>query len=193
LHGTQISGNQVALAIAPLLKEFKGEFMKKELLLAALVTLLPLTTARADGNRLVLSFETMYGVDGPFVNDASIRGVLGDELPWDIHKVKGSLSADGHLLLQIKGLVFSNDPSVPPEKRGTNDETSFRALVSCLVENGNQIGTANIMTAGFPATTTGDSTIDTTIAMPPQCVAPIIFVLSGSEAKWFAVTGAEQQ
>lgn len=167
--------------------------MKKALLLAALVTLLPLTTARADGNKSILSFETMYGVDGPFVNDASIRGVLGDELPWEIHEVKGSLNTDGHLFLQIKGLVFSDDPSVPPEKRGINDETSFRALVSCLVENGNQIGTANVMTGGFPASVKGDSTIDTTIALPPQCVAPIIFVLSGSEAKWFAVTGAEQQ
>lgn len=115
--------------------------MKRALLLAALVTLLPATAARADGNRIVLTFETMYGVDGPFVHDASIRGVLGDELLWDIRKVKGSLSADGPLVLQIKGLVFSNDPSVPPNLRGTNDETSFRALVSCLVENGYQIGT----------------------------------------------------
>ena len=114
--------------------------MRKALLLAAVITLLPLTTARAEGNK-VLSFETMYGVDGPFLNDSSIRGVQGDELPWDIRKAKGTLSVDGHLVIQIKGLVFSNDPSVPPNLRGTNDETSFRALVSCLVENGNQIGT----------------------------------------------------
>jgi hypothetical protein len=94
--------------------------------------------------------------------------------------------------LQIKGLVFANDPSVPPELRGINDETSFRALVSCLVENGSQIGTVNVITGGFPATRSGDSSIDTTVTLPPQCVAPIIFVLSGSEDKWFAVTGAEQ-
>jgi hypothetical protein len=166
--------------------------MRKALLLAAVITLLPLTTARAEGNK-VLTFETMYGVDGPFLNDASIRGVLGDELPWSIRKAKGTLSVDGHLVVQIKGLVFSNNPSVPPNLRGTNDETSFRALVSCLVENGNTIGTVNTMTGGFPATTSGDSTIDTVISMPPQCVAPIIFIMSGSESKWFAITGAERE
>src|SRR5260221_10994978 len=140
--------------------------MRKALLLAVVVALLPLTTARADGNK-VLSFETMYGVDGPFVNNSSIRGVLGDELPWDIHKAKGTLSVDGHLVVQIKGLVFSNDPSVPPDKRGINEEPPFLALVSCLVENGNPIGTVNTMTGGFPAPPAADSTIDKVISMPP--------------------------
>jgi hypothetical protein len=36
-----------------------------------------------------------------------------------------------------------------------------------------------------------DSDIDTTIQLPSDCVAPIIFNLSGSEDKWFAVMGAE--
>jgi hypothetical protein len=60
----------------------------------------------------------------------------------------GSLTTDGHLMISVRGLVFTNDPEVPPELRGINDETAFR-------------------------------------------VAPIIFVISGDEEHWFAVTGAE--
>jgi len=167
--------------------------MKKllPLLAAVIVALIPATVTSAASDNEVLGFGTMYGVDGPFINNSSIRGVLGDELPWTLTSAKGSLSANGHLLVNVRGLVFANDASVPPELRGINDETQFRALVSCLVESGKRVGTVNITTAGFPATRSGDSNIDTFITLPPQCVAPIIFVLSGSEDKWFAVTGTE--
>ena len=143
------------------------------------------------GKRRILEFSSMYGVDGPFVNNNSIRGVLGDELPWEVGHVSGSLRSDGFLRIEVRGLVFSNDPSVPVNLRGINDEDQFRALVSCLAENGSQISTVNITTGGFSATKTGDSRIETHVNLPKQCVAPIIFILSGSEDKWFAVTGAE--
>jgi len=167
--------------------------MKKAFIVTALMALLPVTMALAAPGRDIISFGSMYGVDGPFINDTSIRGVLGDELPWTIRSARGSLTTDGHLRVTVRGLVFANDPSVPPELRGINDETQFRALVSCLVEkNKNKIGTVNITTAGFPATRSGDSDIDTFVNLPDQCVAPIIFVLSGSEDKWFSVIGAEE-
>ena len=167
--------------------------MRKTLLLAVMVALLPTTFAyAAGGGAQLIGFGTMYGVDGPFVNSTFIRGVRGDELPWEVGSARGSLSSDGHLRMSVRGIVFSNDPSVPPELRGINDETQFRGLVSCLVENGKKIGTVNIITAGFPATRSGDSDIDTFVALPEECVAPIVFVMSGSEDKWFAVTGGEQ-
>jgi len=92
----------------------------------------------------------------------------------------------------VRGVVFANDPSVPANLRGINDESEFRALVSCLSGDGNgKVATVNITTGGFPATRSGDSNIDTFVSLPKQCVAPIIFILSGSEEKWFTVTGAE--
>lgn len=166
--------------------------MKKTLLLAVLMTLLPITLAYAQSGTQVIGFGTMYGVDGPFIDSTFIRGVLGDELPWVVGSARGSLTSDGHLRMTVRGIVFANDPSVPPELRGINDEAQFRGLVSCLTENGKKIGTVNITTVGFPATRSGDSNIDTFVTLPGQCVAPIIFVMSGSEDKWFAVTGAEQ-
>jgi hypothetical protein len=78
---------------------------------------------------------------------------------------------------------------VPPEKQGTNDEDQFRGVVSCLVEQGGQVVTQHVTTRGFPATPSGDSDIDAQIELPEECVAPIIFIIAGSEEKWFAVTG----
>ena len=140
----------------------------------------------------IVSFEAMYGVAEGFVKHNPIRGVLGDELPWEIASAVGSLTVGGRLIVSVRGLVFADSPDVPPELRGINDERRFRALVSCLVPEGKRkVNTVNIVTRGFPATRSGDSDIDTTIQLPEDCIAPIIFVLSGSEDKWFSVMGAE--
>ena len=143
----------------------------------------------------LLAFDTMYGVDGPFIGETNaIRGVVGDELPWVIKTGKGSLKTNGHLKVKVRGLVFKNDPSVvPADKIGINDEANFRALVSCLTEQGSLVVTANVMTAGFPATQTGNSDIDAMLTLPNPCVAPIVLVLSGSEDKWFSAGGFEAE
>jgi hypothetical protein len=147
---------------------------------------------QAESARIVMSFGTMYGVDGPFVASTAIRGIPGDELPWSVERVDGSLDANGHLKLDIKGLVFSDVPSVPSSLRGINDEAKFRALVSCIAEGeGDKIETVNVITAGFQATEVGDSHIDTMVSLPKNCIAPIVFVMAGTETKWFAVTGVE--
>jgi hypothetical protein len=146
--------------------------------------------------RKVLSVHSMFGVVGPFVGGANpIRGLVGDELPWAIgHATHGQLDANGRLKLHVQGLVFADDPSVPPELRGTNDEAFFRAVVSCLtVDSTGAVVTTNLVTDGFPATTSGDAEIDATVDLPRTCVAPIVFVIAGSEDKWFAVTGAESE
>jgi hypothetical protein len=141
----------------------------------------------------LIAFKTMYGVDGPFVDSDFIRGVVGDELPWEIEEASGKVDSNGHVEVEVEGLVFKDDPSVPPELRGINDEESFRALVSCLTEADDQVEVDNVVTEPFPANVEGDSTIDTTVTLPNPCVAPIVFVLSGSEDKWFSVTGFEAE
>ena len=144
--------------------------------------------------RDIITFEKMYGVDGPFIGETNaVRNVVGDELPWDIAVGKGSLKDNGHLKIKIRGLVFKNADPVPAEKRGINDEAEFRALVSCLTEAGPNVSTSNVMTTGFPATTSGNADIDATLVLPNPCVAPLVFVLSGSEDKWFSVAGFESE
>jgi hypothetical protein len=139
----------------------------------------------------ILSFETMYGVDDAFVDSKEIRRVQGDELPWAVGSAAGFLTVGGHLKVSVRGIVFTHDEEVPPELRGINDEETFRALVSCLVSENGKIRTVNVTTAGFPATRTGNADIDAHVHLPGDCVAPIIFIMSGSEDHWFAVTGAE--
>jgi hypothetical protein len=144
----------------------------------------------------ILSFDTMYGVEGPLLGEANaIRGVAGDEAPWVIdHFIKGRLDKSGRLVIVVRGLVFADDPLVPPELVGKNDETTFRGEVSCLTEDAQGgIATANVTTQGFPASVRGDSLIDQTLVLPNPCIAPIVFVLAGSEDKWFAVTGFESE
>src|SRR5438445_10185118 len=104
----------------------------------------------------VLSFTSMAGVDDAFINNTAVRDVKGDELPWDVGTVNGSLTSDGHLHLAVTGIVFSNDPKVPPNLRGINDEDQFRAVVSCLTSRSNHgigrghglVMTRNIFTEG---------------------------------------------
>jgi len=166
--------------------------MKRILILTAVAAVVALMPLGAMAQQTIVSWGTMYGVDGGFVGHTDIRGVRGDELPWTLTSATGSLTTDGRLSISIRGLVFTNDPQVPPQLRGINDETSFRALVSCLTDEGRgRVSTVNIITSGFPATRSGDSDINTIVSLPGSCVAPIVFVLSGSEDKWFAVTGAE--
>jgi hypothetical protein len=148
-----------------------------------------------EGSHTLLAFDTMYGVDGPFIGETNaIRGVVGDELPWVLRVGKGTLKTNGHLKMKIRGLVFKNDPSVvPPEKIGINDSPQFRALVSCLTEQGSSVASVSVTSTGFAATTSGNSEIDTMLTLPNPCVAPVVFVMAGDEDKWFAVVGFESE
>ena len=147
------------------------------------------------GHAKILTFATMYGVDGPFVGDANpVRDVIGDELPWTVNGfIIGDLDTRGHLRILVHGLVFADEPEVPPELVGTNDEPFFRGLVSCLTESGDSVETQNVITDGYPASTRGDSFIRADLELPNPCVAPIVMVLAGSEDKWFAMTGFESE
>lgn len=145
------------------------------------------------GNK-ILSFQTMYGVDGPFVGDANpVRDVIGDELPWTVRLVRGDLDTRGHLRILVRGLVFADDPLVPPNLRGINDEAEFRGLVSCLTEVGDTVETQNVVSEGFPANRAGNAYIHAELKLPNPCVAPVVMVLAGSEDKWFAITGFESE
>ena len=143
--------------------------------------------------KFLLHFSSMVGVDGAFIGEANaVRNVPGDEAPWEVaHEVHGWLDTNGFLMIMVHGLVFTHDPSVPPELQGRNDETEFRGLVSCLTDQDGAVVVTNLVTPGFPATPTGDSKIMARVDLPSSCVAPIVMVLAGSEDKWFAMTGSE--
>ena len=66
-------------------------------LTAALFLGAPASASQNKSPQTVTAFTTMVGVDGGFVN-FRVRGVLGDELPWEIRSVFGSLSSATSLI-----------------------------------------------------------------------------------------------
>lgn len=144
---------------------------------------------------VLIAFHSMYGVDGPFVGEANpVDDIVGDELPWEVRGfARGRVTTEGNVVVLVRGLVFKDEPSVPPELRGKNDESEFRAAVSCLTEDGDEVVRRNVVTPGAPADEHGNSVIIAHVELPNPCVAPAVFVLAGSEDKWFAATGFEEE
>jgi hypothetical protein len=142
----------------------------------------------------ILEFDTMYAVDGPFTSPANkINGVRGDDLPWELDSAKGILLSDGHIEVHVRGLVFAEDDEVPPHLQGKNDERTFRVLLSCITEDGeHKTEQAEVFSRDFQATMDGDADLDGEIDLPSPCVAPVLFIMAGSEDRWFAVTGFER-
>lgn len=143
------------------------------------------------GPATMLKFDTMAPVTGPYVGPANpVRGVPGGGLPWVLTSATGTLKRDGHLLVNVRGLVLASQSPVPAQLQGTNPFADFRAIVSCQsIGTGNTATIANISTSDFTASTSGDSKIDATISLPRPCIAPIIFVTAPGGI-WFAATGS---
>jgi hypothetical protein len=159
--------------------------MKKVAMLGTSLVLIVIASAsgaNSAGPATVLKADTLAGVSGPYVGASNpIRGIPGGGLPWSIAEGKAVLGADGSLEVKVEGLVLT--------ATGANPVTSFRAAVSCQTIVSGTAAVTNVSTDPFPATTTGDSKIEATVALPDPCFAPIVFVTSPG-GSWFAVTGA---
>lgn len=147
-----------------------------------------ISTAAAKGPK-VLKFDTMVGVPSGLTSDKSqvpLRGINGGGIPWTLSDASGELRANGHLEINVEGLVLAAGPNA-----GSNPIANFRGLVSCVKSDGTF---ANIPTDLFPATTGpasaggGNAVIEADLVLPQPCIAPIIFVTSPT-GSWFAATG----
>jgi hypothetical protein len=162
--------------------------MKRLAMLLSLVGIVGLGVvfaAAAGGNSAkVLKFERMAPVVAPFTGATNpIRGINGGGVPWSIDSGTGFLRADGRLHIEVQGLIIP--------ARGDNPISAFRGVINCLTPASPTNG-VNLVTDPFPATTTGDSTIDAMVDLPQTCVAPIVFVTNGTGSPpgaWFATTG----
>jgi hypothetical protein len=147
------------------------------------VALFAQASTAAKGPKL-LEWGTMVGNTQAFTGATNpIRNINGGGVPWVLSSAKGELSPDGALEIKVRGLVLASS--------GSNPSAVFRGLVSCLDGNA---GIVNVLTANFPATTGpataggGNADIETTVSLPDPCIAPIVFVTSGT-GSWFASTG----
>jgi hypothetical protein len=137
----------------------------------------------------ILEFDTMVGVPAGLTgaqSQAPLRGINGGGIPWAIGSASGELTANGHLEINVQGLVLAAGANA-----GSNPSATFRGLVSCVKSDGSF---QNILTDPFPATTGpasaggGNAKIEANLTLPQPCIAPIIFVTSAG-GSWFAATG----
>lgn len=137
----------------------------------------------------ILEFDTMVGTTAGLTGTQSqspLRGINGGGIPWTLTSAHGELTTSGKLEIDVVGLVLAAGANT-----GSNPSAVFRGLVSCIKSDG---GVQNILTEAFPATTGpaslggGNAKIETTVALPQPCIAPIIFVTNNG-GSWFAATG----
>lgn len=137
--------------------------------------------ALADEGGNVTDFSTMTPVTGSAVGTVNDRGLTGGGKPWVITSGSGTVSQRGMVDVTVTGLVI-------PPLGNMNPIPSFEARLSCL----GPTGVTNVSTGTFPASPTGNSHIQATIALPRPCWKPIIFVTAPSGA-WFAESNPDMQ
>lgn len=135
----------------------------------------------------ILQFNTMIGIPQSFTGTLSpIRGINGGGLPWKLTSATGNLGADGSLELQVHGLVLAAGANA-----GKNPVPDFKVIVSCLSTGGMVVNVSSHLfaaTIGSALSGGGSGHIETMLALPHPCIAPIVFVTSPTGA-WFATTG----
>jgi hypothetical protein len=138
--------------------------------------------------RKVLDANVLAPVTEPYTGAANpIRGVAGGGLPWELKAGNADLRANGRLNLRVQGLVLARRAPVPANLQGTIPFAQLGAVVSCQTTNGTAT-VANVATKLFDVTARGDGHLDTSVALPSPCFAPIVFVTAPTGA-WFAITG----
>ena len=126
----------------------------------------------------------MTGVAATGVNVVNDRGIAAGGAPWVITSGTGTVDRQGDVSVKVTGLI------IPVRNPPGNPIGAFSATVSCLTPG----GVMNVTTGPFAASTTGDSTISATVALPHPCKSPEVFVgftkMDGTFV-WFAHSNTE--
>jgi hypothetical protein len=169
-------------------------FMRKTLVLVLGLAILAALAVPALGlgggdGRKVLDANVLAPVTEPYTGAAnSIRGVPGGGLPWIIKSGRADLRAGGQLHVRVQGLLLARRDPVPADLQGKMPFTQLGAIVSCLTTTNGTATTANVTTKLFDVTPRGDGHLETSVALPSPCFAPIVFVTAPTGA-WFAISG----
>ncbi len=143
---------------------------------AAVAIVLATGSVAADpGNKILDASLTGIPTGG-----LSLLGVSGGGIPWMLDRGDARLFADGRLQVSVRHLVLAAGALA-----GTNPIPTGRAIVVC---NG---GASTVMTDTVPYSPEGDAMVETTVALPMPCLAPVVFFAgqTGGGPRWFAVSG----
>jgi hypothetical protein len=136
-----------------------------------LVLTLGATSSTSAGGPKVLD-STMTGLP---TGSLLLNGLTGGGVPWSIDRGRVQLFADGRLHVDVEGLVVTASGVNPVTTGG-------KAVVTC---SNVPVAETAVVPFSFPD---GDATIDTTVNLPSQCLAPAVF-FTNATGRWFAVTG----
>lgn len=110
----------------------------------------------------------------------TLFGVTAGGLPWHLDHGSVQLFGNGRIHLEVQGLVLAAGGAA-----GTNPIPAGQAILTCA-------GAPAAASSVVPFSSTGDATIDETLALPASCLAPTVFfagVPAPNVARWFAVSG----
>lgn len=140
----------------------------------------PATAEKGPGG---LELGAMAGVPVAFTSSQEpMRDLIPGGLPWVIGPAKAEVKASGKVEVKFRDLLFA--PGTGPA--GTNTIPVMKVVVSCVTDGG---GVVNVSTPTFPVTTgagAGDGSVETTVALPETCLAPLVFVTTTTN-RWLAV------
>ena len=169
--------------------------MRKALLLLLGVAILAALAVPALGlgggdGRKVLNANTLAPVIEPYTGTANpIRGVNGGGLPWELKSGSAQSPCRRPAARPDPRPRARSSRARSGESPGNDPFAQLRAVVSCLTTTNGLATTDNISTGLTRyVTPRGDGHLDTSVALPSPCFAPIVFVTAPTGA-WFAITG----
>lgn len=104
-----------------------------------------------------------------------VRGVNPGGQPWVISRLSADVRTDGRFSVDGRGLLLGGGDGI-----GTNGTQSVRARLFC--------GAASFLSDFVPLEANGDFRIEGqfTDALPPECAAPVLLIVSNANGNWFA-------
>jgi hypothetical protein len=118
---------------------------------------------------------------GPTV-EPTIGGIAPGGLPWVLAHGHATLTKSGRLEASVGGLLFG--PGAPPPLPGTTGPIK-QVFASVVCANGPVISTSAVTFSPD-----GDAQIHQQIALPAQCVGPIVLIRASLDGgPWIAASG----
>jgi hypothetical protein len=135
-----------------------------------------------------LSADLRADLTACLANQTSVGNVGSCGKIWKLKSGKASLSGDGKLKVEVKGLVL-NDETVG-QYNGTPDGVD--AVAAAVICHGPGGAAVAAQTDPVPLSQKGDAKVEASVSLPNGCVGPVIVLRERYEGKiggWLAGTG----
>ena len=170
------------------------------LLLPACVVLTPLSAIA--GNTLV-TFDGAIGAIGvsaglgtgpiaTMVTRNIVRGVQPPNTPWAIADFQATVTVDGHITVNGKGLVFAGGDTIGTANGtpASGGSTVINVFATLICENTAPFTDRNTNAKGVPLAANGDFKIDDVLSPPPSApsasATPVLLIRNAGNRNFFA-------